>query len=213
MEYADMFQYVKEMLDKDTVTSGGYKYRIGYSRFDHIRRVYKWMQRICENLDEQIHIDQEALKIATIFHDVGYGMLHDNTPHAQISETICRNYMTEKGYPSDQIDFVCYLIANHSEKELLENVNIPIELIVLLEADLLDDTGAHGIVLDTLVEGMNENTNFEKVYEHIMRFTFDEMKDSPMVTEPGRKYWKEKQDLVTEFVRQYKRDIEMDDFN
>ncbi|HWT26389.1 MAG TPA: hypothetical protein VN131_00485 [Mobilitalea sp.] len=42
-----------------------------------MERVYAWMKRIVKELSPQILIREEVLYMATIFHDVGYGVYED----------------------------------------------------------------------------------------------------------------------------------------
>jgi uncharacterized protein len=48
--------------------------------------------------------------------------------------------------------FVVFLVKNHSNKQLMTAKGTPLELILLMEADLLDETGALSIVWDCMME-------------------------------------------------------------
>lgn len=205
-QHRKMFQYVEEMLySYDRKKGDKSKNKISYDRYEHTVRVYKWMLRITSELRDD-GIDEESLKIATIFHDVGYSVKGDSE-HAQESARICRDYLERRPYDPAQIDFICYLIEEHPNKKLLHDKMTPLELVVLMEADMLDDTGAMGIILDAWIASKEDDPSFDLVCRHFEKYTYRHMKLMEFVTAPGRKFWHEKRKLVYEFLRQYKRDL------
>lgn len=204
-KYNDMFDYVGNLLLKYDSHGGGPKHKINYNRTEHIKRVYNWMLKLYEGYKDKNSIDIDSLKIATIFHDSGYNEIERGN-HALVGADICRKYLLEHDYPLEKIDFICDLIKLHSDKNRLMD-DIPIELILLIEADLLDDTGAHGIVMDVWVEALNENTSFESILKHIERYTHKLMQTNPMRTAIAKEIWDKKTELTNEFYRQYKEDL------
>ncbi len=206
-KYDDMLEFVKDKLEKAPCQGVKSVMSINYSRCDHIERVFAWARRIASELSADVTVNREALYIAAIFHDAGYNTDEDNGMHAEAGAKICREYLTEKGFDRNLIEQVTYLIKNHSKKDLLSAPDTPIELIILLEADLLDDTAALGLVMDTMVVTKKRKPDFYKVYKHMLSYTAKDMKSNPMVTEPARRFWKEKQKLTEEFIRQLGRDL------
>ena len=205
-QHRKMFQYVAEMLySYDRKKGDKSKNKIAYDRYEHTVRVYKWMLRIIKELRDD-SIDEEALKIATIFHDVGY-CANGNEGHAKESARICRDYLERRPYEPEQIDLICYLIEEHPNKRLLHEKTTPLELVVLMEADMLDDTGAMGVILDSWIASKEDDPSFDSVCRHIEKYTYRHMKQMEFVTSPGRKFWHEKRKLVYEFMRQYRRDL------
>lgn len=205
-QYRRMFQYVEEILcSYDRKKGEKSKNKIAYDRYAHTVRVYHWMLRITEELRDE-SLDMESLKIAAIFHDAGYGT-GGAEDHARFSAVVCRDYLERRQYPQPQVDFICYLIEEHSNKKLLYERNTPIELVVLMEADMLDDTGAMGIILDTWIASKEESPSFESVCRHFEKYTYRHMKQMEFVTAPGKKFWHEKRKLVYEFLCQYRRDL------
>jgi HD superfamily phosphodiesterase len=207
--YDEMFHFVEEKLKLAKSNASIEKTRIKYSRFQHIERVYAWVKRILSELSPQISVNEQELLVATIFHDVGQGLGVERSQHAELGAKICQSYLLDHGYDQEFIDKVCYLVLNHSDKELLKKSDTSLELIILMEADLLDDTASLGIVMDAMIEGSYEEPSFQKVYEHIEKYSMQDMKSSPMVTIPAKKFWREKQELTEEFIRQFKRDINL----
>jgi len=205
-QHKSMFQYVEEILcNYDRKKGDKSKNKIAYDRYAHTERVYQWMIRITDELRNE-NLDLESLKIATIFHDVGYSN-EKCEDHATASTIICRDYLERRKYPPEKIEFICYLIQHHSNKKLFHEKSTPIELVVLMEADMLDDTGAMGIILDAWIASKEENSSFDSVCRHFEKYTYRHMKQMEFVTGPGKKFWHEKRMLVYEFLRQYKRDL------
>ena len=120
--------------------------------------------------------------------------------HAEDGAVLCREYLNAIGYPAEKTEFICDLIARHSDKEVLHDVNTPMELVLLMEADLFDDTGAHGIVMDAWIQATKEDVSFESILEHIKKFSLKQMQVNPMRTEKARRIWEEKKELTERFV-------------
>lgn len=205
-QHKGMFQYVEEILySYDRKKGDKSKNKIAYDRYAHTVRVYQWMIRISNRLRDD-SLDIESLKIATIFHDSGYAC-EGEEDHAKSSSILCREYLERRNYPQDKVDFICYLIEEHSNKKLFHEKSTPLELVVLMEADMLDDTGAMGIILDSWIASKEKNCSFDSVCRHFEKYTYRHMKQMEFVTAPGRQFWHEKRKLVYEFLRQYKRDL------
>ncbi|MBQ8549621.1 MAG: HD domain-containing protein [Lachnospiraceae bacterium] len=172
---------------------------IRFSRYEHTERVYRWMRILAEDLVDEI--DMEALQIATILHDIGYSLnKEDMRSHAADGAVLSREYLESIGYPAEKTEFICSLIARHSDKKALYASESPLELVLLMEADLLDDTGAHGIVMDAWIRAKKENVSFESILEHIKKFSWKQMQVNPMRTEKARRIWEEKKELTNRFV-------------
>lgn len=202
--YEEMFRFVEQCLDGYAAT-GGRKDKIPYSRFDHTRRVYRWMMQLYEACEHREQMDLESLKIATIFHDCGYGKGRKGE-HAVVGAKICRDYLKERNYSEEQITFICELISSHSDKQRIW-ADIPWELVLLMEADLLDDTGAHAVVMDIWMESTEEEVSFESIRDHIARFSLKQINNNPMRTPAAREIWEKKSALVKAFYESYCRDL------
>ena len=205
----DMTAYVKNQLEQSDTAESERKLKIGYSRFEHTMRVFKWMERLYASYPDKERIDLESLSIATIFHDIGYCAVELWDEHAKISAVMCREYLEAKNYDPEKLGFICDIIARHSDKETLHD-DIPGELILLMEADLLDDTGAQGVVMDVWLEAAcEENVTFESILAHMERYSLQIMQDNPMRTEEAKRIWDEKKKITETFVQSYREDLQM----
>lgn len=203
----DIIDYVRRVLESSNSSGHPRKVKIGYSRFQHTLRVYKWMVILYDAYPEHASIDFDALAIATLFHDIGYCDEAHQREHAGISSHFCREYLQKIHYPMDRIDFICQIIAAHSDKKLLQEADIPVELVLLLEADLLDDTGAQAIVLDVWTNAVDATPSFDTFLAQMTRVSGRILSSCPMRTDKGREIWHRKQKLVEDFLAAYELDI------
>ncbi len=207
--YQEMFQYVQSYFEKYGGDVSTNTYQVFRKRVEHTKRVYRWLERLLEK--EQISgLREVELKTACIFHDIGYASQHE--PHAQESVKIFRKYAKEKQGIQADIDFICQLIAAHSDKERLNDDKLPMELVLLMEADMLDEEGAMSIVMDALIEGQQRNPSYTQLQKRLHVYPIQILDGNPLKTKTGRQFWREKQQLVGEFIRQYTRDLEIREF-
>ena len=200
--FDEMLNYVTEYLNSNGGQISQLPFRV---RSDHIKRVFMWTNQLIDGVDAPINRD--ALLTAAAFHDIGYANLSENEPHAENSAKIFLQYAATKDYSEQDKQFIAYLIQNHSNKNMLHDDDAPLELILLIEADLLDETGALSIVWDCMMEGGETIQSFTKTYEHIKNYSGKILRENPLVTKKGKLYWEQKQTLTAEFIKQFAFDI------
>ncbi|MBP5489839.1 MAG: NUDIX domain-containing protein [Lachnospiraceae bacterium] len=213
-DYAGMLAYVKSVLESvETEGEGGvgvHKLEFGYSRFEHSKRVLGWSKRLYDMTPGKTGLRYADLMIATIFHDVGRAesAAKGVMSHAAAGVPITRDYLLAHGFDEERTEYIAGLVGAHSDKWRMREPDIDRNLLMLMEADYLDDMGVLGLVMDTLiVRARNEKATFYDCYNHFSRYTHPMMYDSPMVTPEGKALWNEKTELVERFMEQYKRDI------
>lgn len=203
-----MYQFVKNYLESNNSELsqiGCFPFR---KRSEHIRRVFLWAKRLTEG---EPFINRDAVLTSAIFHDIGYALPLKDSKHADNSAVICENYLKENNFDGEFIKLVVYLVKNHSNKELMKIADTPLELILLMEADLLDETGALSIVWDCMMEGSEKTQTFEKAYNHIMNYSCKILSVNPMVTEKGKFFWESKQNLIKTFIEHLSFDLGLQD--
>lgn len=201
-EYFEMLEFVGHVLgDTNTENIAG-KVEISYSRFEHTKRVLGWAIRLYNAAPDKDKLRFDDIMTATIFHDVGRNAAEEqHIPHAAAGVSITKKYLEEHGYAEERIEYICMLVARHSDKNIMFDEGVDRGLLLLMEADLLDDMGAQGIVMDCMItEVRNPDAHFTDCLDHIMRFTQRIQQYNPMATEEGRKMWDEKTELVDRFV-------------
>jgi len=80
------------------------------------------------------------------------------------------------------------------------------ELIILLEADLLDEEGSMGIVWDLLAAGKDADS-YVSAIKQIKSHSIHILSQDFMVTPSAIKIWDEKKNLVKDFISQLYEDL------
>ena len=205
--YDEIFGDVKALLaanDGEATSIGIFPFR---KRSEHIWRVFLWAKRLLDEGQYDVDTKRECVLIAALFHDVGYAAALDSSRHAENGALLFEQYACDNGYDSQQRDFIAHLIRNHSNKRLLDEEDTPMELVILMEADLLDETGAMSIVWDCMMEGAQAEQSFEKTYRHMVAHSSKMLNRNPMKTAIAKEYWASKQTLLREFMRQLALDL------
>ena len=208
----DMLAFVEKKLTMGNSEDIEAKRELNYSRFLHTKRVLAWTKRLYEASENQSLLRKEDLYIAAVFHDVGRveeGIV--KKPHAVLGEPITRAFLTEFGMDKERIDYICNLVLHHSDKHRMHEEGLDPGLLLLMEADSLDDTGATGIVMDCMItKGRNAGADYINCLDHISRFTRRQQRENPMVSQAGIRFWKEKTKLVDTFTDSLRQDLEWD---
>ena len=209
LDYKDMLHFVEEQLGNKKTENIGAKIDIAYSRFEHTKRVLGWAKRLYDMADNKEKLNYEDIMIAAIFHDVGRNVSKSyQIPHAQAGVPITREYLLSKGFEAERTEYICSLVGGHSDKNRMQEADVDPNLLLLMEADLLDDTGALGIVMDCMItEARNPEARFMDSLDHIMRYTYREQHENPMVTQAGKQLWNQKIQLVDTFVAALHQDV------
>lgn len=202
MDYDAMLKYVYNILSSNNALKPKKEESAFRNRYLHSKRVYYWAMRL---LPDFLDIDKEVVLTAAIFHDVGYAYGKKN--HAINSSKIFIEYAKNNNLDEEFIDRVSNVIINHSDKTLLNNPLSSKELIILLEADLLDEEGAMGIAWDLMALGYNKPTDYIEGITALWIHSGHILYQDYMVTPLAKKYWNEKKKLVSEFINAYKNDL------
>lgn len=207
-EYFEMVEFVKDCLKDNQTEDIGAKKNIQYSRFEHTKRVLAWAKRLYDlTLNNETELKYDELMIATIFHDVGRNN-KSGLPHAKASVPITREYLLKHGYSEDKTEYICMLVGDHSDKWKMKDPGIDRNLLLLMEADMLDDMGAQGVVMDCMITARRKDSaSFYDCYNHIRRFTYRQQQKNPMVSSEARAIWDKKTKLVEEFTDSLEEDI------
>lgn len=205
IDYDKMYEYVQNLFEeKDAQLTKAKKFPFR-KRSEHCRRVFMWAERLIDNYE----LERDVLLTAAMLHDIGYVVRNEKAKHAVSSAKLCKKYLKDNGYDDCFIKKVTYLVENHSDKHLLKAPDTKIELVLLLEADLLDETGAMSIVWDCMAEGMEQVQSFEKTFAHIAEKSQYTLEVNPMLTTKAKEYWEEKKNLTRQFVEHLKADLGM----
>lgn len=204
--FKSQLRYLKEYLLKN----GGYypsnpQYNFR-SKYEHTLRVLRWCNVLVKEFPS---VDEEVLYTAAIFHDIGYSGDKDNSQHAERSALIFAEFAEENHMDASVTEKIIYLIKMHSNKELLQESDLMPELILLMEADLLDEEGALRIIWYCATKGIQGADSYRDLYDFIQMGS-DKRLTNPMVTPLARKIWEQKADFVNKFSGELLSDINTD---
>ena len=212
-DYMGMLAFVKHTLE-DIRTEGEngtgvHKLEFGYTRFEHTKRVLGWARRLYDLTQDQTGLRYEDLMIAVIFHDVGRAVsVQTGEDHAKAGVPITRDWLLSNGYDPARAEYIAGLVGAHSEKWRIRDPAADRNLVMLMEADLLDDMGLLGIIMDTMiVRARKADATFYDCYNHYERYTHPMQHDCPVVTPEARALWDEKTEATDRFVELYRKDI------
>lgn len=201
-KYIEMLEYVKTMLPRDITAAKIDKYPFR-NRIEHTIRVYNWVDHILKTEAG----DRDVALTAAIFHDSGYTVFNGKG-HEENGAVICEHFLSDKGYDRDFIDRVVYIVRNHSRKDLLCTQNITLEHAILMEADLIDETGAMAVVWDCMAEGNSPDQCYEKTLKRLKsRSAYRNPEKYQMFTNTSKKIWREKQAYFKNFVDLFEQDL------
>lgn len=209
--HKQMLEDIKQMIDISGVESflDVYPFR---NRAAHMYRSYKWAGRILPCCPRA---DAEATLVATLFHDIGIIRSTPQCPkvnHDLYGGQIVLKYLLDHGYDAAFAQKVAHLVTHHQQRELIQMEGTPIEHVILMEADMLDERGALGIVWDAMAEGALPDQSYEATLNRFMKRKLYRRPDrNPMKTENARRFWTEKQRLHMDFVNALKCDLGMDE--
>jgi 8-oxo-dGTP pyrophosphatase MutT (NUDIX family) len=211
-DYRGMLSFVKHTLEEvraEGGNTGTQKPEFGYTRYEHTKRVLGWAKRLYDLTLDKTGLRYEELMIATIFHDVGRTVsAQTGEDHAKAGAPIARDWLLSNGYDPARAGYIADLVGSHSEKWRMHDPAIDRNLLMLMEADLLDDMGLLGIVMDTLiVRAWKEAATFYDCYNHYERYTHPMQHDCPVVTPEAKALWDEKTESTDRFMAQFRRDI------
>lgn len=201
VNYEQMLLYVENTLKENNAIKSHNPFHDFRNRYTHSKRVYQWCKRIKDDLD----VDEEVLYTAAIFHDIGYSKSKED--HAKYGALLFKEYATKEGFDKGFIDKVYDIIYHHSEKKLLKDPNSSNELILLLEADLLDEEGALGIVWDFMALGHMKDKDYYDAFSEFKKHSVNILNQDYMVTPRAKKIWESKKELVRMFKDELEKDL------
>ncbi|MCL1965273.1 MAG: HD domain-containing protein [Firmicutes bacterium] len=186
--------------DRDDVP--GRRFR---SRAEHIRRVAVWTERLMARSGVG-EADASVLRLAAAFHDAGYARGAER--HGCHGADILREYAARQGLEAGLVERAAFLVAEHSNKQQwLHRADAPCDLVLLMEADLLDEEGAMGLVRDCMNAGEQGAKGYEDAYACMRRYEPQRLWANPMVTPLARELWTQKQRLIAEFMAAFAYDL------
>lgn len=120
--------------------------------FSHIERVLAY----CRTIQESVGGDMYIITISALFHDIHRVLSNKEGKFvsAEASIPYVREILKEFDIDSDSLEKILYIIQEHDNK--VNDINMPIELQIVQDADILDAIGEIGLNR-TLIYCKNKN--------------------------------------------------------
>ena len=155
------------------------------NRFDHTMRVLKWAHRIHKVEGG----DFEIITLAVLFHDTGWS---DRVDHALVGAELAEKYLVDKDVDPILVDRVTSAVRTHN-KRLEPQKNLPIENLIVMDADLLDELGVTTLVWDAMATATEDNPGYVRVLEKDLEY-YERAKGKTiqLKTKAGMKFYNER---------------------
>lgn len=145
---------------KELIESNG-RPNMGRNRFEHSIRVLK----MCERLQSEVGGDLIVLQYAALLHDIGWST---TIPHAKVSHDIAIEILKNLDLPEKQKKDIINCILVHSNKNN-KNPDLTLEQKILIDADILDETGALGIIFSSINSyRLSMDINYKNILERLL---------------------------------------------
>ena len=155
------------------------------NRFNHTMRVLTWAHRI-QGVEGG---DLEIITLAVLFHDSGWS---DTINHALVGAELAEKYLLDKDVDPVQVDRITSAVRTHNQR-LESHKNLPLENLIIMDADALDEVGVTTLVWDAMSTALGDNPSYVGALERDLDF-FKSAKEKTIYlkTETGRKLYNER---------------------
>ncbi len=155
------------------------------NRFEHTMRVLKWADRI-HKIEGG---DFEIIKFAILFHDTGWS---DTIDHALIGAELAEKFLLGKDVDPILVARIVSAVHTHNKGDELQE-SLPLENLIVMDADLLDEVGVTTLVWDAMATANENNPSYIRVLEKDIEF-YKEAKEKTIYlkTETGKKLYNER---------------------
>lgn len=195
MNYSEVIEYVKKMT-ADNGRPPNYPFR---SRFEHTMRVYRWAIK----LQSKLGGDLDIIVLASLLHDVGWD---DERPHSEVGAELAVEYLDQLGVDPDIIKRVGEIIMIHTEKD--SEMELTLECKIVMDADLLDEVGAIGILWDSMATACEDEASYKKAYYRIKNYyRINKPKIRRCKTDAGRTEYNKRMQMIENFIFQLEKEL------
>ena len=173
----DAYQEVQRLIQASNRRS--YPFR---NRFNHTLRVLHWAQRIHPKEGG----DWGIITLAVLFHDTGWD---DDADHALLSAALAEAYLSERGFDPMLINRVSSAVSTHNKRDIPRE-KLPIENLIVMDADILDEVGVTTLVWDAMATANEDDPGYIKALDRNQKFFNGAVERAvSLKTETGRKLY------------------------
>ena len=199
MNYTTIIQYVKEQTANNNRPTN-YPFR---DRFEHTMRVYRWAIKLQNRLGGDI----EIVSLAALLHDIGWDE-NEEIPHGDIGAQMAADFLVEMDYDPRKIGRICEIIRRHEDQDTTDELSL--ECQIVMDADLLDELGAIGILWDAMATAttLGDEASYKQAYARIRQYyKINTPKRSRAKTAEGKREYQKRMDFVQSFITELEREL------
>ncbi|HBZ02666.1 MAG TPA: HD domain-containing protein, partial [Lachnospiraceae bacterium] len=127
-------------------------------------------------------------------------------PHNEVSAEVAVEYLDSIGVDPGMIVKVGEIIMVHDDKETDKDLSL--ECRIVMDADLLDEVGAVGIMSDCMASGQEDETSYKKAYYRIKEYLRNtKPKIGWCKTDTGRNEFMKRIQLIEGYIYQLEREL------
>lgn len=195
MDYSEVIEFVKKTTSENARTDA-YPFRNVY---EHTMRVYRWAIR----LQTKLGGDLDVIVLAALLHNIGWD---EERPQNEVSAEIAVEYLDSIGVAPEIITRVGEIILIHADKDTERDLSI--EAKIVMDADLLDEIGALGIMCDCMATAVEDDPSYKRAYYRIKDFY---RKHKPNIrrckTETARAEYVKRMQLMESYIYQIEKEL------
>ncbi len=195
MDYSEVIDFVKRTTSENG-RPNEYPFR---NVFEHTMRVYRWAIR----LQSKLGGDLDVIVLASLLHDVGW---EEGRPKEEVSAEVAVEYLDSIGVDPETIVKVGEIIMAQSDKETERDLSL--ECRIVMDADLLDEIGSVGIMLDCMATALEDEASYKRAYYRIKNnYRLNKPKIRSCKTEAARSEYTKRMQAIENFIYQLEREI------
>ena len=195
MNYAEVIEFVKQKTS-ETDRPKLYPFR---NRFEHIMRVYRWAIRLQAKLGGNL----DVIVLSALLHDVGWD---ENRPHEEVSAELAVEYLDSIETDPDTIRRVGEIILLHNDKDTEKDLSL--ECKIVMDADLLDEVGALGIMWDCMATALEDEASYKRAYYRIKEYyRINKPKIRRCKTDAGRAEYTKRMQAIEAYIYQLEKEL------
>lgn len=162
-------------------------------------RVYHWAIK----LQSKLGGDLDIIVLAALLHDIGWDEVR---PHGEVGAEIAVDYLDSLGVDPEKIAKIGEIIMMHSDKDT--EAELSLECKIVMDADLLDEVGAIGILWDAMATAQEDEASYKRAYYRIKNFyRINKPKIKRCKTDAGRVEYNKRMQLIEEFIFQLEKEL------
>lgn len=178
-------------------------------RYPFVSASYRWLHtlgvaRYAVHIARAEGADEDACHLAALFHDACYFDCDRYDGHPQAGAALARRYLTGQGFDRATVQKVERAVLDHAGRGAAYWASCPLEVQILVEADLLDKIGPAGAAAHLLHYGSQGEDQLAAL-ERLRRELLERAEGSTgiLFTATGRRLAGQQIDRLRRFVAEW----------